>query len=470
MAQRGVHLGELVPGEEAQVTGVPIQTAFQQCQLGPQLPQQPQQQQQMYQQQHAMVLPSYCHGGGACVWVPVQSISGMAQCRQGQAPVAQQPQVLQWGQCGVQQPTPQRPKRRLTLDAAEAVYIMYDLYVPHNVLRLWHELQDLEGVHNKCRTEENRLQQLEDQLRMMERMEDELVRYAEDVLDWQQKSGCKEGFAQQWNEAWQKQQKQGQAAQMEQQTGATEMRYEGGDCKRGPTHTSSQRPPPRGTQRPPPVTQCSRPRMPTIGEDGHARSQAALGLQAAGAVSGTPVPAPADLQSPHGSATDTMKTHLQALRNEKPATVFIARRINKLGFNSAEQLQSYFSKYGEVKSVFVSHSRVKSMRPGTYWRLRAASLGFVVMSSANDAVRILEDGPEHNVSEVRVTVHEFHQHKAESSCAEEGYEDADETAHVQMGVMENSHRRFSFGTVGSIPLPNFLEQDLYGAQLETYEE
>lgn len=114
--------------------------------------------------------------------------------------------------------------------------------------------------------------------------------------------------------------------------------------------------------------------------------------------------------------SETMKAQLQALQLEDPATVFIARRINKLGFSSAEILRAYFSLYGPVKNVYVSHSRVKSLKPlqgerrssDAHWRLRAAALGFVVMSSADATARILAEGPEHVVNGVTVRLQPFH--------------------------------------------------------------
>jgi len=110
----------------------------------------------------------------------------------------------------------------------------------------------------------------------------------------------------------------------------------------------------------------------------------------------------------------TMKTQLQAVAFEDPTRVFIVRRINKLGFASSSHLKQYFSRFGEVKSVHVSHSRVKSQRvracgrtPVVQWRLRAAAIGFVVMSSEDSRHSILAAGPEHDVCSVMVRVYPF---------------------------------------------------------------
>lgn len=105
----------------------------------------------------------------------------------------------------------------------------------------------------------------------------------------------------------------------------------------------------------------------------------------------------------------TMKSQLQALRNEDPRSVFIVRSINKLGFSSANILRRYFTQYGAVKDVHVAHSRVKSVR-SFRWRSRAATLGFVVMRLPEMVAAILRDGPEHVINDVSVRTQQFHPH------------------------------------------------------------
>jgi hypothetical protein len=136
---------------------------------------------------------------------------------------------------------------------------------------------------------------------------------------------------------------------------------------------------------------------------------------AAGALCGSPG---ARTESPNGDDTagagstpDTMKSQLQALQQEDCATIFIVRHINKLGFSSADKLRAHFGRYGEVKAVFVSHSRVKSLsvcRGREQCRLRAAALGFVVMTTPDATAWILQGGPEYMVNGVTVHVHPFH--------------------------------------------------------------
>lgn len=116
----------------------------------------------------------------------------------------------------------------------------------------------------------------------------------------------------------------------------------------------------------------------------------------------------------------TMSEQLEALRQEDPATVFIVRHIHKLGFGSADILREYFANYGEVKDVFVSHSRVKTFKTrgrrhvGVVGngRMRAAGLGFVMMGSVEVAARILCEGTGHVVNGVHVILHPFTPHEA----------------------------------------------------------
>mmetsp|Transcript_66561 Transcript_66561/g.124195 ORF Transcript_66561/g.124195 Transcript_66561/m.124195 type:complete len:213 (-) Transcript_66561:31-669(-) len=130
-------------------------------------------------------------------------------------------------------------------------------------------------------------------------------------------------------------------------------------------------------------------------------------------------------QGGRGEAANTMRASLQALQSEDPACVFIARRINKLGFESPTALKNFFSKnYGEVKSVHVSHSMVKSNRQeriepvdDVHWRKRPAALGFVVMQDASVTQKILADGPEHTVDGVAVVVQAFQKHSEHSEIA-----------------------------------------------------
>eukprot|EP00930_Biecheleria_cincta_P000489 TRINITY_DN10106_c0_g1_i1.p1 TRINITY_DN10106_c0_g1~~TRINITY_DN10106_c0_g1_i1.p1 ORF type:complete len:879 (+),score=201.08 TRINITY_DN10106_c0_g1_i1:199-2835(+) len=92
-------------------------------------------------------------------------------------------------------------------------------------------------------------------------------------------------------------------------------------------------------------------------------------------------------------ATDTLRNHLSSLKDEDPRRIFIARRINKLGFESAEIVQHHFAQYGKVRCVLVAHSKVRPWLSQTSsCRVRPGSLGIIVMEDVESVRRILALG------------------------------------------------------------------------------
>jgi hypothetical protein len=107
---------------------------------------------------------------------------------------------------------------------------------------------------------------------------------------------------------------------------------------------------------------------------------------------------------------DTLRMHLQILQEEEdPKNVLILRKINKLGFESPELLESYFSEYGEVKRVLVAHSRVKQCKGRARSRIRPAGLGFVVMGDRADIDAVLCMGEQQLVCGVPIQVQSYEQ-------------------------------------------------------------
>lgn len=125
----------------------------------------------------------------------------------------------------------------------------------------------------------------------------------------------------------------------------------------------------------------------------HAVSPACLDGDGGGECLGNP-----GQHSPHNS----LKEQLQAVAQEDARCVFVARRLAKLGLDSAEKLSQYFMPYGEVKSVHVARAWSQG---GKFWR--AGSVGFVVMHSAEAVWAIMQGGPAHIVCGVVITVHPF---------------------------------------------------------------
>lgn len=107
---------------------------------------------------------------------------------------------------------------------------------------------------------------------------------------------------------------------------------------------------------------------------------------------------------------DTLRSYLQELRNEDPRCVFIARRINKLGFRSKTLLERHYSEFGEVEKVLVAHSKVKPFRDretGPMPRTRPGNFGLVVMKNPESVKLILAQGTDQTVAGVRIQVDMF---------------------------------------------------------------
>mmetsp|Transcript_41226 Transcript_41226/g.94832 ORF Transcript_41226/g.94832 Transcript_41226/m.94832 type:complete len:595 (+) Transcript_41226:89-1873(+) len=120
-------------------------------------------------------------------------------------------------------------------------------------------------------------------------------------------------------------------------------------------------------------------------------------------------------------ARDTLRGHLTQLASENESCIFIARRINKLGFGSREILEKHFSKFGEVARVLVAHSRVRNVREmdGQVW-VRPGGLGLIVMKDARVVEQILANGEEQTVAGHAVRVQTFQRPKgALESLADE---------------------------------------------------
>jgi len=101
---------------------------------------------------------------------------------------------------------------------------------------------------------------------------------------------------------------------------------------------------------------------------------------------------------------ETLRTHLEALAEEDANRILIVRRINRLGFESPQHLQKHFSDFGAVCRVFVAHSRVKPSAKRPVPRVRPAGLGFVLMETAEDALKIANSGPQMMINDVSIEV------------------------------------------------------------------
>jgi hypothetical protein len=90
----------------------------------------------------------------------------------------------------------------------------------------------------------------------------------------------------------------------------------------------------------------------------------------------------------------SLRQDLELLRQRPPERVVIVRKIKKLGFESPQILDQYFSQYGEVKELLVAHSHVKPTAKRPNGRVRPAALGFVVMATEEGVQNAFKAGTE----------------------------------------------------------------------------
>lgn len=136
------------------------------------------------------------------------------------------------------------------------------------------------------------------------------------------------------------------------------------------------------------------------------------------------------IQSP--AHCETLRMHLRSLLKVESNRVLIVRKINRLGFASPQALSDHYSWYGRVERVLVAHSRVKSGNNAGITstnmpsRLRPSGLGFVVMSTVEEADTILAQGPEQVVCGAVIRVQRFERRMVEDEEEEEQDEGQDE--------------------------------------------
>lgn len=110
---------------------------------------------------------------------------------------------------------------------------------------------------------------------------------------------------------------------------------------------------------------------------------------------------------------ESLRSHLKDLASIPNAKVLMLRRINRLGLESHAPLQEYFSQFGTVERVMVAPTRAKAKPGQTKARVRAAPLGFLVMSTVEGAQAALKLGAEHIVQGECIGVQQFSSHSIE---------------------------------------------------------
>lgn len=109
-----------------------------------------------------------------------------------------------------------------------------------------------------------------------------------------------------------------------------------------------------------------------------------------------------------GGEQETLRKHLRELQQMEPNRILLVRKINRLGFQSPQKLEAYFSQFGTVSRVLIAHSHVRSQNRGVaVMRQRPSGLGFVVMSSSEEVEKIIDLGPEQVVEGASIRICRF---------------------------------------------------------------
>jgi hypothetical protein len=129
---------------------------------------------------------------------------------------------------------------------------------------------------------------------------------------------------------------------------------------------------------------------------------------------------------------NTLKENLRQLSSLDPKTVILVRKISKLGMNSPQLLEIYFSQFGPVKKIFISHAIEKPHGRRTQPRWRPATLGFIAMENAEDAEKAKQRGTEQTVLGVTIQAVEYEDHYAQQQNGDENGENAENDDDIEL--------------------------------------
>lgn len=132
-------------------------------------------------------------------------------------------------------------------------------------------------------------------------------------------------------------------------------------------------------------------------------------------------------------------TQLHQLEGEDPSKLLVVRKINRLGFNSANLLTEHYGRYGTVSNVLLSNNHEKQASAPFPVRLRPSGIGYVLFESADAAARALEEGATQVVAGVEIAVRAIEKRQAPEMCC--GNSDGAESGSVDDGSSTPESRR-----------------------------
>jgi len=102
-----------------------------------------------------------------------------------------------------------------------------------------------------------------------------------------------------------------------------------------------------------------------------------------------------------------LATHLNQLEDEDPSKVIIVRKINRLGFDSANILKEHYASIGAVSKVLLSNQHERQAGLPFQVRLRPSGIAFLVFETVEGAAKALAQGPTQTVAGFEIFVRAF---------------------------------------------------------------
>jgi hypothetical protein len=97
-------------------------------------------------------------------------------------------------------------------------------------------------------------------------------------------------------------------------------------------------------------------------------------------------------QAIDAAGASSLRSHFGELDQVPCERIFLVRKIQRLGLNSADSVRAHFNTYGDVEDVLVAHSPVLSGCKTYVRRFRPSNLAIVTMKTAAMAERVHAQG------------------------------------------------------------------------------
>jgi hypothetical protein len=125
----------------------------------------------------------------------------------------------------------------------------------------------------------------------------------------------------------------------------------------------------------------------------------------------------------------SLRSHFSELDEVPCDRIFLVRKIQRLGLNSADAVRAHFSAYGDVEDVLVAHSPVLSGCKTYVRRFRPSNLAIVTMKTAEMAKRVHAQGKDQVIQGSLVLVEPYERRgQAQSNTNEADSDTCDSTS------------------------------------------